>query len=123
MPPSSLDIARLGDTPAFADGLPRTQPGAVGIDSALVQAFIQDAQDKGLELHSLMLHRGGHVAAEAWWWPYRPELGHITHSLTKSFTAAAIGLALDEGRFALSDKVVSFFPEFLPPWWTKSLPP
>jgi CubicO group peptidase (beta-lactamase class C family) len=36
------------------------------------------------------------------------------HSVAKSFTACAIGMALAEGRFALSDKVVGFFPEYVP---------
>src|SRR3546814_10374817 len=35
----------------------------------------------------------------------------MTHSMTKSFTACAIGLLIDEGRLALSDRVASFFPE------------
>ena len=34
----------------------------------------------------------------------------MTHSLTKSVTATAVGLAIDEGRFDLDDKVVDFFP-------------
>jgi CubicO group peptidase (beta-lactamase class C family) len=32
------------------------------------------------------------------------------HSVAKSFTACAIGMALEEGRFALTDPVVKFFP-------------
>ena len=39
----------------------------------------------------------------------------MQHSLTKSFTATAIGLAVAEGRFALDDTVVSFFPEITAP--------
>src|SRR3546814_14608516 len=35
----------------------------------------------------------------------------MTHSMTKSFTACAIGLLIDEGQLALSDRVASFFPE------------
>ncbi len=98
-----------------ADGWARAAPSAVGVDADEVEAFLNNVEEAGLELHSLMLHRAGHVAVEAWWWPYREQYPRIMHSLAKSFTAAAIGLALEEGRFALGDKVVSFFPEFLPP--------
>jgi hypothetical protein len=35
------------------------------------------------------------------------------HSATKSVLACAIGMALEEGRFQLQDKVVSFFPELI----------
>jgi hypothetical protein len=61
-----------------------------------------------------MLHRAGRVVAEGWWWPYRADRPRIMHSVTKSVMASAIGMALEEGRFKLQDKVVSFFPEYLP---------
>ncbi|MGH8326903.1 MAG: serine hydrolase domain-containing protein, partial [Steroidobacteraceae bacterium] len=66
------------------------------------------------ELHSLVLHRKGRVATEMYWWPYGPQRPRQMHSVTKSFTACAIGMALEEGRFALSDKVAGFFPEYVP---------
>ena len=68
-----------------------------------------------LELHSFMLSRGGSVIAEGWWWPYEPQRIHMTHSLTKSVIVNGVGIALDESRFSLDDKVVSFFPDHLPP--------
>lgn len=100
---------------AFDDGLRRAAPGAVGIDAGAVEAFLDDAERAGLDLHGLMLHRHGHVAAEAWWWPYRADRPRVMHSVAKSVTACAIGLALEERRFSLDHKVVSFFPRFLPP--------
>jgi CubicO group peptidase (beta-lactamase class C family) len=62
-----------------------------------------------------MLSRGGSVIAEGWWWPYEPQRVHMTHSLTKSVMVSGVGIALDENRFSLDDKVVSFFPDHLPP--------
>jgi CubicO group peptidase (beta-lactamase class C family) len=38
----------------------------------------------------------------------------MTHSLTKSVMVCGVALALDEKRFGLDDKVVSFFPEHVP---------
>ncbi|MDE2134646.1 MAG: serine hydrolase [Alphaproteobacteria bacterium] len=109
------EVGALHACAAQIDGLARAAPSAVGVDAGEVEAFLNNVEAAELELHSLMLHRAGHVAVEAWWWPYRAQYPHIMHSLAKSFTAAAIGLALEEGRFALDDKIVSFFPEFLPP--------
>jgi len=100
--------------PKFADGLERAEPREVAIDAAAVEAFLDDAAATGLEIHGLMLHRSGRVAAEGWWWPYRADRPRIMHSATKSVMASAIGMALDEGRFKLQDKVVAFFPEYLP---------
>jgi CubicO group peptidase (beta-lactamase class C family) len=54
------------------------------------------------------------VIAEGWWAPYRADRIHMTHSLTKSVSVCGVGFALAEKRFGLDDKVISFFPEFLP---------
>jgi CubicO group peptidase (beta-lactamase class C family) len=98
----------------YRDGLVRSTPEEQGVSSAAILAFMDEVAAAGLELHSFMLMRSRHVIAEGWWWPYRADRVHITHSLTKSVTAVAAGLAVDEGRFDLQDKVVSFFPEFVP---------
>jgi len=87
----------------------------LGIDSGAVIAFLDDLATSGLELHSLMIHRHGHVGVEGWRWPYRAERPRMTHSFTKSVLACAIGLAIDEGYFKLTDTVISFFPDHLPP--------
>jgi CubicO group peptidase (beta-lactamase class C family) len=39
----------------------------------------------------------------------------MLYSLSKSFTSSAIGMAVDEGRLSVDDKVISFFPDHLPP--------
>jgi Beta-lactamase len=54
------------------------------------------------------------VIAESWWHPYSADKRHMLFSLSKSFTATAIGLAVGEGRLSLDDKVLSFFPEKVP---------
>ena len=100
---------------AAQDGLKRVPPEAAGIPSQAILDFLDELAESHLELHSFMLSRGGNVVAEGWWWPYVPNRIHMTHSLTKSVTACAVGIAIGEGRFGLDDKVVSFFPEHVPP--------
>ena len=68
----------------------------------------------GLELHSLMLLRHGHVVAEGWWAPYAPDGLHLLYSLSKSFTSTAVGLAVGEGLLDVDDLVTSFFPDEVP---------
>ncbi len=102
------------DRRAVVDGLLRAPPASVGVDSGEILAMLDDFDAAGLEVHGMMLHRHGHVVAEGWRWPYRADRPRILHSATKSFVACAIGFAVDEGRLALSDKVVSFFPDELP---------
>ena len=91
--------------------LPRTSPEAQGVHSAAIQNFIAATAQQQLELHSLMLLRHGNVIAEGWWAPYGPDVPHLLHSVSKSFTSTAIGLAVSEGRLSIDDPVVSFFPE------------
>lgn len=102
----------LGDrTSRASDGLRRIRPSTAGVDVDAVLAFLDDASAAGLELNSVMLFRNGGVAVEGWWWPYRPDLVHMLHSATKSFTGTAIGIAVGEGLLRLDDPVLKFFPQ------------
>jgi CubicO group peptidase (beta-lactamase class C family) len=94
--------------------LPRSLPENQGVSSAAILAFVEAVEAQIHELHSLMLVRRGAVVAEGWWAPYAPERLHMLFSLSKSFTSTAIGLAVGEGRLALDDTVISFFPDDLP---------
>ncbi|GEA87515.1 serine hydrolase domain-containing protein [Cellulomonas cellasea] len=98
-------------TTPTAAGLPRSAPRAVGVDPAGVLAFLDDVAARGIELHSVMVLRHGQVAAEGWWHPYGPERVHLLYSLSKSFTSAALGLAVAEGLVDLDATVLSYFPE------------
>ena len=107
-------VARA-ETQALSDGLPRARPEAQGISSSAILAFLDEVDRGGFEMHSFMLWRDGAVVAEGWWQPYRADRIHMMHSLTKSVTGCAVGLAIAEKRFGLQDKAVSFFPDRLPP--------
>lgn len=96
---------------AFIDGFERVAPHTVDVDADAVIAFLDDARAKGLELDSFMLWRKDKVAAEGWWWPYRPPLVHMLHSATKSFVSAGVGIAISEGLIGLDDPVLKFFPD------------
>lgn len=85
-----------------------------GVEPRRVLDFLDAVQAAGLELHSLLVVRHGRVVAEGWWEPYRADLRHLVYSVSKTFTAAAVGLALGEGLLSLDAPVISFFPEQLP---------
>lgn len=65
-------------------------------------------------MHSFMLLRHGKVVTKAWWAPYAPEKPHSLFSASKTFTGLAAGFAIQEGKLRLDDKVVSWFPDYLP---------
>ena len=99
----------------LAGSLPRSLPATEGVDPSGITQFLETMEARQIELHSFMLLRHGRVVAETWWAPYAPEVPHGLYSLSKSFTSTAVGLAVAEGRLTLDDKVLSFFPESLPP--------
>jgi CubicO group peptidase (beta-lactamase class C family) len=92
----------------------RVAPEDVGIRSAGIAAFLDDLNAKQVEMHSMMLLRHGRVAAEGWWEPYAPTTPHMLFSLSKSFTATAAGLAIQEGFFKLDDPVLQYFADCAP---------
>ncbi len=92
------------------DALPHSLPENEGVSSKAILQFVKAADSSKTSFHSFMLLRHGKVIAEAWWHPYKPTLRHSLYSCSKSFTATAVGFALQEKLLSLSDKVVSFFP-------------
>ncbi|MFH5803439.1 serine hydrolase [Alienimonas sp. DA493] len=103
-----------GPALAAETALPRSSPEAQGVDSAGVRAFVEAADAQVDEMHSFMLLRHGQVVAEGWWGEEGPEKPHVLWSLSKSFTSTAAGLAIADGKFALDDKVLGFFPDAAP---------
>ncbi len=94
--------------------LPRSEPEAQGVSSEALLGFIEAANREIDTLHSVMVLRHGQVVAEGWWSPESPEKPHVLWSLSKSFTSTAVGLAVEEGRLSIDDRVLDFFPDDAP---------
>lgn len=65
-------------------------------------------------MHSFILLRHGNVVAESWWSPESATKPHVLWSLSKSFTSTAVGLAAEEGKLSIDDRVVKYFDGKLP---------
>ncbi len=89
-------------------------PEAEGLSSQAILDFLDECENKSIELHSIMILRHGKVLAEGWWKPYCPEAAHTMFSVSKSVIGTAIGFAIDEGKIALDTKVYDIFPEYVP---------
>jgi len=99
----------------LADKTLKASPEEMGISSRDILDFVEALEAAQPDaIHSVMLRRHGKIVAEGWWAPYNPESPHLLWSLSKSFTATAIGLAQDEGLLSIDDLVISFFPEDVP---------
>lgn len=101
-------------SPSNSTSLPRSTPEAQGVSSAGILDYVETANREVNSMHSFILVRHGHVVAEAWWKPESADTPHILWSLSKSFTSTAVGLAVAEGKLAIDDSVLSFFPEDAP---------
>jgi len=106
----SLHLASWGQ----GSSLPKSTPEREGISSAGIIKFLDAIAASKHEMHSFILMRHGKVVAEGWWNPYRSELRHSMYSCSKSFTATAVGFAIQEKKLNLDDKVISFFPQDQP---------
>lgn len=95
-------------------------PEETGISSANICNFINRLSQNGIPMHSLLLFHRDKLITEGYYAPYTANTLHRMFSISKSFTAIAIGLLVDEGRLSLSDKIVTFFPDKVPadvhPW-------
>ena len=99
---------------SYPDGLPRSTPEAQGIRSEAIADFFRALDEGGYQVHGIMILRHDHVIAEHWWYPYAPQIKHAMYSNTKTWTATAIGFAVQEGLLKVSDRVMDFFPDLLP---------
>ena len=81
---------------------------------AAMDSYLQDAQEKNLNIQSVMVLQHGKVIYEKWLNGGEPQTPHILNSVSKTFTSAAVGLAIEEGLLSLDDKLISFFPDDLP---------
>ncbi len=100
---------------AQINDLPRTSPEAVGLKSEQVMAFFDSLlAHPNTEIHSVIVMRHGKVVGEMYPNPFKAEYKHTQFSCSKTFVAAAVGIAISEKRLRLDDRLVTFFPQHLP---------
>ena len=92
--------------------LPRAEtPDSV---AKAVDTFFAKAATDSMDIHSIMIVRDGSVIYSRWQSEGVDSVPHVLHSVSKTFTATAVGLAIADGKLALTDKVIDFFPNKLP---------
>jgi CubicO group peptidase (beta-lactamase class C family) len=91
----------------------RVTPESVGIPSAAIENLLDKLESADYcEPHGLMIMRHGKICAEGWWAPYAQGVPHTLFSLTKTYTATAVGIAYTEGLLDLDDRIIDYFPEY-----------
>lgn len=91
--------------------LMRTTPEEMGLHSRNILNLLERLEKENISVVSMMLLRHNQVLYEAYWPPYTQEQLRTVYSLSKTFTAMAIGIAAGEGKIRLDERIVDLFPE------------
>ena len=87
---------------------------AYGVDLARLDLMTDVIEDMDLPIDSVVILRHGELVFETYPNPtYGPDNTHLLYSVTKSFTSALIGIAIEQGYIeGIDQKVVDFFPDW-----------
>lgn len=92
--------------------LERVQPAAMGVEPEQLVLMYDSLMNNPLtEIHHVMVLVDGKVVGELHPEPFKAEYRHTLYSVSKTFVAVAVGLAMDDGLLSVEDKLITFFPE------------
>lgn len=79
-----------------------------------IDNFVSRLEREDVCMHGFMLSVGGEVKATAYYAPFEEGKPHRMYSISKTMTAVAIGILMDEGKLGLDDHIVEYFTDYLP---------
>jgi len=112
--PSSTAADRKAPSGPEQD-LPRSTPEAQGLDAALLGELVLAIEEgeRYPDLHSVLIVKNGYLVLEEYFAGWNAERLHTLQSVSKSYTSALIGIAIENGEIVgVDDRVVDFFPEW-----------
>lgn len=89
-------------------------PEDAGISSKGLLDYLDAVEKSGLEHHAVVVLRHGKLACRMDFAPYDGQTPHQLFSLSKSFTSAAAGFAVQEGLLRWDSRVCDVLPEATP---------
>lgn len=105
---------RYTPPPDLNDGLNVASAESVGIDKNDLEILTQRIlNDNSVYLRSLILIKNGHLIYEGFFHGARRDDRYTIYSVSKTFTSALIGIAIDKGFIKTVDQaMLPFFPEY-----------
>ena len=89
-------------------------PSSVGIEPKQLMLMYDSLMTcNPTEIHHVVVMVDGKIAGEIHPKPFRAEHSHTLYSVSKTFTAVAVGLLIDDGLLTVEDKLVKFYPEYI----------
>ena len=89
-------------------------PEQAGISSKAVYGFMNMLIKRELPMHSVLLMKGDKLFGEYYYAPFNKDFCHRMYSQTKSYTAVAVGLLVEDGLVDLDAPMSKYFPEKCP---------
>jgi len=109
--PSKADLAAVDYTPLSRDDWEISTPEAEGLDPERVAEMYYDAA-KLETIYGLLVVRNGRLIAEKYFNKGAIDELSKRASVTKSYTSAMVGIALEEGYLSsIEQKMLDFFPD------------
>ena len=109
--PSTEDLLAVEYTPLPEDDWEVSTPAEQGLDPMLVAELYYNA-DRLETIYSLLVIKNGYLVAEGYFNEGSVEQKDRLQSVTKSYTSALVGIALEQGYLSSVDqKMLDFFPE------------
>jgi CubicO group peptidase (beta-lactamase class C family) len=106
-----------GETPASrpywpTQGWRTAAPAEQGMDAGKLALMLDAVRQQNLDLHSLLVIRNGYIVSETYFGSNAPDTRHEMWSVTKSFIATLVGIAIDKGLIAGVERPVGdFYPD------------
>lgn len=117
-----LGVISLAAQAPQGSRLPRGTAVDEGVDPVALARFVDTLMAvPRTDVHHLVVVRHGKVIAEVHPKPYHGRDRHTLFSVSKTFTALAVGLAIDDKLLKVDDRVVDFFPDKVTPASRKAL--
>ena len=111
--PSNADLEAVDYTPLQGDDWELSTPGEQDLDSLQVAKLYYNAAELETS-HGLLVIKKGYLIAEGYFNGGSVERKENVQSVTKSYTSAMVGIALDQGCLSsLDQKMLDFFPEWI----------
>jgi CubicO group peptidase (beta-lactamase class C family) len=108
--PGSPALAQSSEEP----GLAAAAPEDVGVDSAKLVRMSEWIRKDKLDVRSLLVVKDGKLIFERYGDGLSRDYNYELYSVTKTITALAFGIAADDGKINVSDKISSWITKIYP---------
>jgi len=110
----NLGAAAKDPAPWPTQEWPRSTPAEQGLDPAFLDRLVATLRSNKeiRNIHSLLIVRNGRLVVEEYFDGHGADELHMLQSVSKSFTSALVGIAIDKGKIeGVGERVLNFFPD------------